>query len=176
MVFAGRSAIARWSPHSLFHGGSGSARRAGLTTAVDVFFPSCTTVASSSESAFGAGEGVVASSSEWWVLDAKSGECVSGLRPYGDETRRERAIREGLGSPSPHLVAGCVNRHPRNMLAREIRSFTSLTRSSHPNSTTCAPRVEMGHRPCLSANVSICLLYTSPSPRDATLSRMPSSA
>ena len=27
-----------------------------------------------------------------------------------------------------------------------------------------------------SENISICLLYTSPSPRDATLSRMPSSA
>ena len=27
-----------------------------------------------------------------------------------------------------------------------------------------------------SANISACLLYTSPSPRDATLSRMPSSA
>ena len=26
------------------------------------------------------------------------------------------------------------------------------------------------------ANISFCLLYTSPSPRDATLSRMPSSA
>ena len=28
----------------------------------------------------------------------------------------------------------------------------------------------------VNANVDICLLYTSPSPRDATLSRMPSSA
>ena len=33
-------------------------------------------------------------------------------------------------------------------------------------------RLHMGHV----RNYSICLLYTSPSPRDATLSRMPSSA
>ena len=30
--------------------------------------------------------------------------------------------------------------------------------------------------PCATANGITCLLYTSPSPRDATLSRMPSSA
>ena len=32
------------------------------------------------------------------------------------------------------------------------------------------------HASLNSANLQICLLYTSPSPRDATLSRMPSSA
>ena len=35
-------------------------------------------------------------------------------------------------------------------------------------------RIENGE--CMLINVDICLLYTSPSPRDATLSRMPSSA
>ena len=33
-----------------------------------------------------------------------------------------------------------------------------------------------GHEGPLKAKFTICLLYTSPSPRDATLSRMPSSA
>ena len=36
--------------------------------------------------------------------------------------------------------------------------------------------VELVHRVALPEQVVVCLLYTSPSPRDATLSRMPSSA
>ena len=35
---------------------------------------------------------------------------------------------------------------------------------------------EMGADRCLFAEVNVCLLYTSPSPRDRTRSRMPSSA
>ena len=37
-------------------------------------------------------------------------------------------------------------------------------------------RDEIGECPNLVADIKVCLLYTSPSPRDATLSRMPSSA
>ena len=39
-----------------------------------------------------------------------------------------------------------------------------------------APTVVMFHAIGMSAQVWNCLLYTSPSPRDATLSRVPSSA
>ena len=46
---------------------------------------------------------------------------------------------------------------------------TPTTTSSPTNFTSAASKVRPGV-------VNICLLYTSPSPRDATLSRMPSSA
>ena len=36
--------------------------------------------------------------------------------------------------------------------------------------------VEVGPGPCLLTKILFCLLYTSPSPRDGLLSRMPSSA
>ena len=42
--------------------------------------------------------------------------------------------------------------------------------------STCFVSVEGGAKNSLSPLTSVCLLYTSPSPRDATLSRMPSSA
>ena len=42
--------------------------------------------------------------------------------------------------------------------------------------TTARPGARFGPRAVREASAMICLLYTSPSPRDATLSRMPSSA
>ena len=42
--------------------------------------------------------------------------------------------------------------------------------------TVCRPRKEFDSPPMIYTGENCCLLYTSPSPRDATLSRMPSSA
>ena len=46
----------------------------------------------------------------------------------------------------------------------------------HPGATTMSRVVDVSDLASVSALHDACLLYTSPSPRDATLSRMPSSA
>ena len=50
------------------------------------------------------------------------------------------------------------------------------TNIPEPRTKSADPLVEAGVVPDLPATPTPCLLYTSPSPRDATLSRMPSSA
>ena len=52
-------------------------------------------------------------------------------------------------------------------ISRSLLSRSDALRYAVTNMETAIPRVEQLQR---------CLLYTSPSPRDATLSRMPSSA
>ena len=57
-------------------------------------------------------------------------------------------------------------------------SFTYLATDGKENSTPVEVFLEVGFPPFLAGDgvYDACLLYTSPSPRDATLSRMPSSA
>ena len=57
-----------------------------------------------------------------------------------------------------------------NDMAKELRA--SITQDRH----ALLPYLAMCLLAARAADVGICLLYTSPSPRDATLSRMPSSA
>ena len=56
----------------------------------------------------------------------------------------------------------------RNMSGHDFKEITK----SKPEKSLTAPIKRTGAR----GNNGRCLLYTSPSPRDATLSRMPSSA
>ena len=56
-------------------------------------------------------------------------------------------------------------------LVRKIASFQTK-QSTVPDT----PKIENSYFPFLKEFTDNCLLYTSPSPRDATLSRMPSSA
>ena len=51
------------------------------------------------------------------------------------------------------------------------KAFRSLARQYHPDVNPGDAQAEARFK-----EISDCLLYTSPSPRDATLSRMPSSA
>ena len=69
------------------------------------------------------------------------------------EAAREESIRrilEFTDQGKEVIVAGCMAQHFKDELIKEIPEIKGL--------------------------VGTCLLYTSPSPRDATLSRMPSSA
>ena len=90
------------------------------------------------------------------------------------------------------LVANMVNRHPvRLALAMNTlqdlsggRSILGLGGGASPNSRFSREQRALGvtlhdaatRSAMLIETLEVCLLYTSPSPRDATLSRMPSSA
>ena len=70
------------------------------------------------------------------------------------------------------LRGRCCRRHPRKL--RPTPQLSSSARPSHSFAAldvACACCVHHAH-----CHFRTCLLYTSPSPRDATLSRMPSSA
>ena len=58
----------------------------------------------------------------------------------------------------------------------EPRSVTALIGPSGCGKSTFLRSLNRMHEVIPGAHVQGCLLYTSPSPRDATLSRMPSSA
>ena len=69
------------------------------------------------------------------------------------------------------------------LLEEDTQHFIYLTGAAGTGKTTLIERVKdecllkkMVVAPTGVAALNICLLYTSPSPRDATLSRMPSSA
>ena len=85
----------------------------------------------------------------------------------------ERAIRERMGSVEIDTVmpADLINAKPAAAAVREF--FGSSQLSQFMDQTN--PLSEITHKRRVSA-LGPCLLYTSPSPRDATLSRMPSSA
>ena len=60
-------------------------------------------------------------------------------------------------------------------LSETVKSSLRDAQEDLKNALACAARTE---KPFISKNIAdmICLLYTSPSPRDRTRSRMPSSA
>ena len=57
--------------------------------------------------------------------------------------------------------------HAEDAYADELKALSKLDSKNKPENWNLSPK---------SVVTYICLLYTSPSPRDATLSRMPSSA
>ena len=63
-------------------------------------------------------------------------------------------------------------RGQQNLFAREPQMYVSKTDAERYGYETYAERAEKLN----GRTAMFCLLYTSPSPRDATLSRMPSSA
>ena len=97
------------------------------------------------------------------VLDAV-GEKVPVLAGTGSNSTAEavEATREAaaLGAHGALVVVPYYNRPPQEGLEAHFRAVAAA-----------APQL-----PLMLYNIPGCLLYTSPSPRDATLSRMPSSA
>ena len=82
-----------------------------------------------------------------------------------------------------HLSIGSVFANTEQLSMNEvIITDTRLTSGLPGASTITITSEQIGNSPyqtlaeILSTQSGICLLYTSPSPRDATLSRMPSSA
>ena len=82
--------------------------------------------------------------------------------------------RIGWQIPLPMLDQEAVAKFAENMggdLAKFLQKVSVFSGSQLSQATIFG----LGIMPYISASI-ICLLYTSPSPRDATLSRMPSSA
>ena len=79
-----------------------------------------------------------------------------GFYPFNSEEIKSAKIKYGKGAPY-FLFVGSL--HPRKNLIRLLKAFDAFKSVGQPHKL-----------------VIYCLLYTSPSPRDATLSRMPSSA
>ena len=87
-----------------------------------------------------------------------------------EDIRGKRARRAGFGLGTIALLMVGTYLLGGN----PINTFTSLNRAGYVNlnpgmSSSAVQSGKLDHG-------NICLLYTSPSPRDATLSRMPSSA
>ena len=67
-----------------------------------------------------------------------------------------------------------VGGHPQEFQVADARDFNGVLKSEEHPQTGTLFRLQL--KQILAAITNACLLYTSPSPRDATLSRMPSSA
>ena len=80
-------------------------------------------------------------------------------------------LREGLrlGYSAPRVTVEAVPAQVRSMISADSIFLGPAQRS---DDTAFAESVEQIYN----EQIAPCLLYTSPSPRDATLSRMPSSA
>ena len=87
------------------------------------------------------------------------GGCPIGsvLARDGKVVSQGRNQRVQKGDPIAHGEMDALRKAGRQKTYRDTTLYTSLS-------------------PCMMCSGTICLLYTSPSPRDATLSRMPSSA
>ena len=91
---------------------------------------------------------------------------------HGCFLRRRKYVRESESRYWEHMTPACMTEESDSENAEKIVTHQLLWRS------------ECEFESCILGCVSIsecvvcvcCLLYTSPSPRDATLSRMPSSA
>ena len=86
-------------------------------------------------------------------------------------------------NPKTKLVSYFVGCYPNyktclELIKQAIDNGVSIIECGYPTSEASAegPVIKTAHDKVLKNGDSICLLYTSPSPRDATLSRMPSSA
>ena len=110
--------------------------------------------------------------------EVQEAKCIADLLPGRDPTMSQRAadricandgqgvlfILDGWDELSPHLQQNSIF---RKLVQPKFSHEIPLHKSA----------VIVTSRPISSGDLhQICLLYTSPSPRDATLSRMPSSA
>ena len=90
--------------------------------------------------------------------------------PYKDLERTLRAIRSARENRIP-LLGTCGGF--QHVILEYARNVLGLTKA---NSTELAPECSDAVISELPEQKQLCLLYTSPSPRDRSLSRMPSSA
>ena len=99
------------------------------------------------------------------AIPVPNGVPAAADKPHGKRTKRNKAKRHSRGRQQPIYAAlDLGTNNCRLLIARAtgdsfkvIDSFSRVVRLGNGLASTC-------------------LLYTSPSPRDATLSRMPSSA
>ena len=96
------------------------------------------------------------------IADHIRNRILDGELKEGDSLPSEAQLLEGFGVSRPTL------REAFRVL--ETEKLISVSRGSRKGATVHAPTIDIVSR------YMTCLLYTSPSPRDATLSRMPSSA
>ena len=98
------------------------------------------------------------------VMTAKNtGARIAGPIPLPTEINRYTVLR------SPH-----VNKKSREQF--EMRTHKRLVDIIGPTQQTVDSLMKLDLSAGVDVEIKYCLLYTSPSPRDATLSRMPSSA
>ena len=116
---------------------------------------------------------------------------------YDDMVRDVRNYTSNLGLASPPAADGVVGDPSVRDRLEQIRATTTRDLGLNPASSVPSEHPPVGHSPIASpeggnpsgtggssdshgssggGTSSICLLYTSPSPRDGLLSRMPSSA
>ena len=95
---------------------------------------------------------------------SKKFDLVSNYKPAGDQPRAIEEIVKGLNDGLLNqTLLGVTGSGKTFTMANVIQEVQR-------------PAIVMAHNKTLAAQLYGCLLYTSPSPRDATLSRMPSSA
>ena len=94
----------------------------------------------------------------------KALKVISNFEPAGSQPAAIKSLVNGLGDGLLHqTLLGVTGSGKTYTMAKVIEE-------------TQRPAIIMAHNKTLAAQLYGCLLYTSPSPRDATLSRMPSSA
>ena len=105
---------------------------------------------------------------------------LSLLKEHGLYVRKALSLLDATSDPCPqlkialHLALGSSCYHTQVGTAETIEAFVSArTLAKHCNDLAGQLRAVSGH---MAVNLCSCLLYTSPSPRDGLLSRMPSSA
>ena len=110
------------------------------------------------------------------ALDSVSGDRVAALSSVDGHTIWANSLalqQAGITRATPDPVGGEIVRDPSG-------EPTGILRESAQELLDVIPRAESPLRPwlerCQEWLLSVCLLYTSPSPRDGLLSRMPSSA
>ena len=101
---------------------------------------------------------------------------------HDDMVRDVRNYTSNLDPASPHAADGVVGDPSVRDLLEQIRAITTRDLGLNPASSVPSEHPPVGHSPIASpggvspASREGCLLYTSPSPRDLSTSRMPSSA
>ena len=92
-----------------------------------------------------------------------------------DACRRAGLPSASLWAAVPHYIAAVPNPKAALALLSRLEAIAGVTVDTSELEDECREYDEHVGR-AISANSEICLLYTSPSPRDRTRSRMPSSA
>ena len=103
-------------------------------------------------------------------IDPTTAVAVGAAYYAGMKSRRKQVVSPSMAAVSDSFVPKCTLSYEK--FSRETKAVF-VAQSQELNVQYRITRSDGGYD---SGLISICLLYTSPSPRDATLSRMPSSA